>query len=234
LSCPQGRPSSNPRRQNLRHPGESRGPVFSFRASGASWIPACAGMTSDCAHSLCPLLRTVLNSPHPSSMRTRAADRLYLGTWDAAPEENRDGERAMPKGSGSSLRGRGNGPPQGLVCPPPGLESPGPSLPAAFEPPAEETVSEGKGLEHIAAKRGAGRLPTKERKRPFGAPQSSLRGGRCSLTCSRATRRRGDETRLSGATNSRSPLVGEHANPKGFAVRGKRRTRLAWKPRRKD
>jgi hypothetical protein len=29
---------------NKRHPGESRGPVY-FRASGASWIPAFAGMT---------------------------------------------------------------------------------------------------------------------------------------------------------------------------------------------
>jgi hypothetical protein len=52
----------------------------------------------------------------------------------------------MPKGSGSSLRGRCNGPPQGLVCPPPGLESPGPSLPDAFELPAEEAVSVGPGL----------------------------------------------------------------------------------------
>ena len=29
---------------NKRHPGESRGPVY-LRASGASWIPAFAGMT---------------------------------------------------------------------------------------------------------------------------------------------------------------------------------------------
>jgi hypothetical protein len=36
---------------------------------------------------------------------------------------------------GSSLRGRGNGPPQGLVCPPSGLESPGPSLPGAIGVP---------------------------------------------------------------------------------------------------
>jgi hypothetical protein len=37
--------------------------------------------------------------------------------WVAAPEENRNGEWAMPKGSGSSLRGRGNGP-SGARLPP--------------------------------------------------------------------------------------------------------------------
>jgi hypothetical protein len=31
---------------NKRHPGESRGPVY-FRASGASWVPAFAGMTQN-------------------------------------------------------------------------------------------------------------------------------------------------------------------------------------------
>ena len=36
---------------------------------------------------LIPAFQTSRKLPHPSSMRTRAADRLYLGTWDAAPKE---------------------------------------------------------------------------------------------------------------------------------------------------
>src|SRR5215510_11162578 len=66
-----------------------------------------------------------------------------------------------------------NGPPQGLVCPPPGVESPGPSLPAARTLPSEEAVSVGKGL-NISPLRGAERLPTKDRTRPLGAPHPSL------------------------------------------------------------
>jgi hypothetical protein len=65
----------------------------------------------------------------------------------AVPEENREADlRPHLRESGLAFRGRCNGPPQGLVCPPPGLESPGPSLPGASTLPAEEAVSEGKGL----------------------------------------------------------------------------------------
>jgi hypothetical protein len=79
----------------------------------------------------------------------------------AAPEENRGtGVRPHLRKSGLAFRGRCNGPPQGLVCPPPGLESPGPSLPAASTLPAEEAVSEGKGLEHIAASGAPRGCPT--------------------------------------------------------------------------
>ena len=93
----------------------------------------------------------------------------------AAPEENREtGLRPHLRKSGLAFRGRCNGPPQGLVCPPPGLESPGPSLPVAHTLPAEEAVSEGKGL-NISPQRGAERLPTKNRTRPLGAPHPSLR-----------------------------------------------------------
>jgi hypothetical protein len=38
-------------------------------------------------HHLSPPLAPRLDSPHPSSMRTRAADRLLLGMRGAAPEE---------------------------------------------------------------------------------------------------------------------------------------------------
>src|SRR6476646_10238221 len=105
------------------------------------------------------------------------------GARDAAPEENREtGLRPHLRKSGLAFRGRCNGPPQGLVCPPPGLESPGPSLPVAHTLPAEEAVSEGKGLEHIAA-RGA----------PEGCPETAvgcgLRALRASLACAQAAQR---------------------------------------------
>jgi hypothetical protein len=92
--------------------------------------------------------------------------------WVAAPEENRKGERASPEKGGSSLRGRGNGPPQGLVCPPPGLESPGPSLPVTLGGP-RKGGKRGEGL-NISPQRGAERLPTQNRTRPLGAPHPSL------------------------------------------------------------
>jgi len=54
----------------------------------------------------------------------------------AAPEENREtGLRPHLRKSGLAFRGRCDGPPQGLVGPSPGLESPGPVLPGATRPP---------------------------------------------------------------------------------------------------
>ena len=142
-----------------------------------AWPSPCRGR--ELSHHLSPPLAPALHCPHPSSMRTRAADRLLLGAREAAPEENREaGVRPHLRKSGLAFRGRCNGPPQGLVCPPPGLESPGPSLPSAITPPAEEAVSEGKGLNISpqAGRREAAQFA--QRTRPLGAPQSSLRGGR--------------------------------------------------------
>src|SRR6478672_5534453 len=63
--------------------------------------------------SLSPPLSPALDSPHPSSMRTRAADRLYLGTRGAAPEVPAERTRVArcsparltPAGPRTSLRG---------------------------------------------------------------------------------------------------------------------------------
>ena len=53
---PPSPPAATPRKSvamDLRYAGERRVSGFS-RASGASWIPACAGMTSDCAPTTYP------------------------------------------------------------------------------------------------------------------------------------------------------------------------------------
>jgi hypothetical protein len=57
---------------------------------------------------LSPPFKPRLHSAHPSSMRTRAADRLYLGTGGAAPEvpaDKRAETRPPPAGQRTSLRG---------------------------------------------------------------------------------------------------------------------------------
>src|SRR4029077_6708570 len=66
------------------------------REDGHPEIPAAKTCVTpgDCAHCLSPPFQPALDSPHPSSKRTRAADRLLLGTRGAAPEENREGEWA--------------------------------------------------------------------------------------------------------------------------------------------
>ena len=65
----------------------------------------------------------------------------------AAPEENREtGLRPHLRKSGLAFRGRCNGPPQGLVCPPARVGKPGSISAGRFRRPAEEAVSEGKGL----------------------------------------------------------------------------------------
>src|SRR6478736_5048568 len=93
---------------------------------------------------------------------------------DAAPEENRHADlRPLLRKSGLAFREPWNGPPQGLVCPPPGLESPGPSLPVAHTLPAEEAVSEGKGL-NISPQAGRREAALNNRTRPLGAPHPSL------------------------------------------------------------
>jgi hypothetical protein len=65
----------------------------------------------------------------------------------AVPEENRETDvRPHLRKSGLAFRGRCNGPPQGLVCPPAWVGKPGSISAERYRRPAEEAVSEGKGL----------------------------------------------------------------------------------------
>jgi hypothetical protein len=116
----------------------------------------------------------------------------------AAPEENRETDvRPHLTKSGLAFRGRCNGPPQGLVCPPPGLESPGPSLPAAVTLPVEEAVSEGKGL-NISPQAGRREAALNNRTRPLGAPHPSLFDMSRTLSSAAAT-----ESRVSSQRSNR-------------------------------
>ena len=64
---------------------------------------------------LSPPLERALESAHPSSMRTRAADRLYLGMRGAAPEVPAD-----KKGPSPCVEGKPGNPPAGLTDQPQG------------------------------------------------------------------------------------------------------------------
>src|SRR6476660_595617 len=66
---------------------------------------------------------------------------------DAAPEENcGTGLRPHLRKSGLAFRGRCNGPPQGLVCPPAWVGKPRSISAGRYRRPAEEAVGEGKRL----------------------------------------------------------------------------------------
>src|SRR6478672_5680885 len=123
--------------------------------------------------------------------------------WAAALEDNRERWEPFPRTGGDKPSRPEQRATSGPFFSPPELEDSGPYLRAVS--PAEQVVSGERGGSD-AAKRGAERLPTKNRTRPLGAPHPSL------FDMSSRRRRRGDEPCLSGATSSRSPLVGEHAN----------------------
>ena len=92
----------------------------------------------------------------------------------AVPEENREtGVRPHLRKSGLAFRGRCNGPPQGLVCPPSGLESPASISAGRHTRPAEEAVSEGRGL-NISPQAGRREAALYNGTRLLGAPHASL------------------------------------------------------------
>ena len=99
-------------------------------------------------------------------------DRDRPATWGRVRRLRRTAKASGPhlRKSGSSPSGRCNGPPQGLVCPPPGLESPGPSCRPSGTARGRGG-KRGEGAQHIAA-RGAPRgCPCLSRTRPLGAPR---------------------------------------------------------------
>src|SRR6478672_11130462 len=104
---------------------------------------------------------------------------------DAAPEENcGTGLRPHLRKSGLAFRGRCNGPPQGLVCPPPGWKA-RVHLCRQLEAARGRNGKRGEGTQYIAA---AGRREAvlNNRTRPLGAPHPSL------LIASRSSGRRDD------------------------------------------
>jgi hypothetical protein len=65
---------------------QSQGPTLSYPRARASERAEIRVSEIFC-HNQSPLLATRLRLRHPSSVRTRAADRLYLGARVAAPKE---------------------------------------------------------------------------------------------------------------------------------------------------
>jgi len=106
---------------------------------------------------------------------------------DAAPEENcGTGLRPHLRKSGLAFRGRCNGPPQGLVCPPPGWKA-RVHLCRQLEAARGRNGKRGEGTQYIAAA-GRREAALNNRTRPLGAPHPSL------LIASRSSGRR-DEWR---------------------------------------
>ena len=95
----------------------------------------------------------------------------HVGKGTAPRGEPRSELRPHLRKSGLAYRGRCNGPPQGLVCPPPGLESPGPSLRGARRARGRGGKRE-EGAQHIAARGAPEGCPRNlSRTRPLGAPR---------------------------------------------------------------